>query len=335
MLYVVGDGERLPRSRALPDPGALPRPGLVSVVMPVFNGSQHIMSALESILTQTYTNIELVVVDDGSSDNTWDLILSVEDDRMIPVKHASNLGMIAAINTGLSHASGVFIARQDADDISHPDRIGAQYTFLEKNPRIAMVGTWARVVGTRNASIGSPVKSLRHPIRDSAIRWVLLRNSAFVHGSVMIRRQVIDACGGYPSSYKPAEDYYFWCLIGQQGKLANIPQELIVYAQRDDSTSSLQGREMADQAEAIGIANIQSLTHGRYSQDRVRTLLSALNGRSGSNLSFANFLRVQWLLANVIWNFTTSVRRIPIGTIVRDQVQLTRCLLRQVAGAKQ
>lgn len=209
-------------------------PPEVSVIVPVFNGAQWLPVALRSVYSQDLDRIEVIVLDDGSSDSSWDVVQGIADGRCVSVRHA-NRGLAATLNRGISMARGRYVARQDQDDIVLPGRLRKQFEYLEAHPEVAMVGTWAQIYEGENPS----QRFHRHPCTNEAIRLELLFDNPFVHASVMIRTDVLRALGGYSEdkTRQPPEDYELWSRVARQYKVANLPEELTIYREFPASMS--------------------------------------------------------------------------------------------------
>ncbi len=119
---------------------------MVSIIMPVYNSSGYLSDAIESILSQTYSDFEFIIIDDASTDNSIEIIYSYHDPRIVLLKNDINLGVTHSLNKGIKHARGKYIARMDADDIALPQRIELQVDFLEKNPEFILVGSFFEVI---------------------------------------------------------------------------------------------------------------------------------------------------------------------------------------------
>lgn len=207
---------------------------VVSVVLPAYNGHLYIKDAIESILSQSFHDFELNVLNDGSVDSTESVVQSIHDSRL-KYDHQENKGLPAALNRLINSSCGKYIARQDQDDVSFSERLKKQVSYLESNPNVAMVGTWAEIWE-------GDVKSdrvLKHPAHDASIKLSLLFDNPFVHSSVMIRRSVLEEVGGYceDKSRQPPEDYELWSRIARKYKLANIPEVLMAYREVPGSMS--------------------------------------------------------------------------------------------------
>ncbi len=195
----------------------------VTVLMPVYNGALHIKEAIDSVLAQTFTEFELLIVNDGSTDDTAAIVRQYSDPRIVLLERA-NGGVSAALNTGLAAARGKYIARFDADDVCYPVRLGVQVNFLESNPDYVMVGSDADYMTEE----GEYIHTFRNVgYTDADIRESLAIHCSFIHSSVMYRREVVLSLGGYEVKAHTFEDYFLWTKLIHQGKVCNLPQPLI------------------------------------------------------------------------------------------------------------
>lgn len=198
---------------------------LISVLLPVYNAERFLADAIESILNQSFRNFELIIIDDGSSDNSPKIIKQFSDERMIVITQ-ENQGLAASLNKGLEIARGKYIARQDNDDISLPERFEKQVAFLEKNESYALLGTAAIIVDENNQEGG---RFHQHPETSPELKYFLLFDNPFVHSSVMFRRSVLSKTGPYYKGTQFFEDYHLWSSIAQVANISNLPQALLRY----------------------------------------------------------------------------------------------------------
>jgi hypothetical protein len=199
---------------------------MVSVVMSVRNGERTVRQAVESILGQTLRDLTLVVVEDGSTDDTWTLLQAAarHDERLILLRNERNVGLTRSLNRGLAHATGEFVARQDADDSSEPERIERQIAFLRAHPDVGLLGTGCRYVVESGADWPPYVP----PATDTAIRWRLPFDNPFVHTSIVVRRGLLAGEGGaYDESLPYAQDYELWIRLLRRTRGANLPEPLV------------------------------------------------------------------------------------------------------------
>jgi glycosyltransferase involved in cell wall biosynthesis len=204
---------------------------LISVVLPVYNAELYITDTINSILNQTYTNFELIIINDGSNDNSEGCILQFQDQRIKYFKNEKNLKLIQTLNLGLGLAEGKYIARIDADDIALPQRFEKQIDFLEKNSEYGIVGSFAETFGSEN-------KKLTFVQEDVDIRYAFLTHNPFVHSSVMIRNQILTENKlSFDLTQLHVEDYALWIKILNFSKGKILPEILIKYRIHENQIS--------------------------------------------------------------------------------------------------
>ena len=165
----------------------------VSVVLPVYNGEKDVHECIQSILDQTFQNFEFIIINDGSIDNSGKIIGGFKDSRIVYLEQ-DNQGLAAALNNAIKVSTGEFIARQDQDDYSYPERFEKQVEFLESNSDYAVVGTWGEDIDTETKKNiwKTQTRYKKPPVESFALKYTLLFDSPFVHSSVMIRKSVFD-----------------------------------------------------------------------------------------------------------------------------------------------
>lgn len=215
---------------------------LLCVVMPVYNGEKFLAQAVESILAQTFRDFELIAIDDGSTDRSHDILAAYQqrDSRIKIHRQPRNLGLVEALNTGCRIATGEFIARMDADDISLPERFEKQLQFMEAHPEVGVLGTWIDYIdedSTLHRRYWHP------PISPKFIRWGFLFGPSLAHPTWMIRRQIGEQIG----FYRPVkvEDYDFLTRASQITEIANIPETLLHYRFWSQSKSTVNAKTEA------------------------------------------------------------------------------------------
>jgi glycosyltransferase involved in cell wall biosynthesis len=195
----------------------------VTVLLCVFNGANHLQEAIDSVLQQSFEDFELLIIDDGSTDDTPGIINSVRDGRLRSIRHDTNRGLVSRLNEGLEAAAGRYVARMDADDICHRKRLECQVRFLEAYPEVGVVGTAVRVInGDRRARV-----VYQYPEDHEVIAWVLPFVCPLAHPSVMMRRDLIRSVGGYSADAMHAEDYDLWERLLPLTRFANLQQPLL------------------------------------------------------------------------------------------------------------
>lgn len=195
----------------------------VSVVMPIFNQESFLKEAVKSILDQTFKNFEFLVLNDGSTDNSLKIIKSFKDKRIKIFQNKKRQGLARGLNFLIKKAKGEYIARMDGDDISLPGRLRDQVGFLEKNPQIVLVGSWAKIINEKGEVIGE----FKYPTRYAAIRKIILSNNPFIHPSVMFRKKIFKKLGGYDEKLFYSQDYDLFLRLVIKYPCANIPKCLL------------------------------------------------------------------------------------------------------------
>jgi hypothetical protein len=206
----------------------------VSVVLPVYNGLPYLHAAISSILSQSFSDFELIIIDDGSVDGSAS-VLEGFDDQRIRFLRQTNQGLARTLNHGISLARGTYVARQDQDDLSHPDRLALQVAHMEAHQDCVLVGSWAQIM-----EVDRLVDRFhRHPVDEPTLRYQLLFNNPFVHSSVLLRRSALQQVGGYTTDpeRQPPEDYELWSRLSRIGSVANLGQVLLVYREISGSMS--------------------------------------------------------------------------------------------------
>ena len=208
----------------------------ISVVMPVYNGEAYVGDAIESVLSQTFRDFEFIIIDDGSTDGTVSAIRRYKDSRIVFLKNDHDF--IKALNTGLRMAKGKYIARMDADDMMHPQRLEIQYRTMEEHQDVAVCGTCMKTFGQ-----SSQVLILGDGYADSRM---LLAGNIMAHPTTMLRKDFLERHSIRYRRYAHAEDYKLWCEIAKcGGRFYIVPQVLLFYrmspGQVSQKYSELQG----------------------------------------------------------------------------------------------
>ena len=203
----------------------------ISVLMPAYNAEKYIEEAITSVLNQTFTDFELLVINDGSTDGTEKIILSFNDERIRYIKNERNLKLVATLNKGIDLARGKYIARMDADDVCLPDRLKKQWEYLEKHPETGLCGTWAFVI---NES-GKMTNKIINQTEPEFVSINLLFSVPLIHPSVCCRTAILKE---YKYADMPLfEDYEIWCRMNETVKMANIPEFLLKYRWHTNNVS--------------------------------------------------------------------------------------------------
>lgn len=215
----------------------------ITVLMPVYNGGKYLAEAIESILKQTFTDFELLIINDGSSDNSEQIIKNIKDNRIRYLKNASNLGLIQTLNIGINESHGEYIARMDQDDISLPHRLARQVKFMDNNREIGVSGSWVKMFGNiRYAN--------KHYTEHEELKAQLLFSTCFAHPAVIFRNSVLKSTGlKYNEEDKGAEDYGFWVSLVDKTKFANINKILLLYRMHPTNMSKIFTKDQVSSAD--------------------------------------------------------------------------------------
>jgi glycosyltransferase involved in cell wall biosynthesis len=200
----------------------------VTVLMPVYNSEKYLKDAIESILSQTFGDFEFLIINDGSTDSSMQIVQSYNDKRIKLISNERNIGLPSTLNKGIELARGDYIVRMDSDDISLPIRIKRQVDFMDNNPEIGICGTWTKYIGVANY----PWKSLitKYPANHRAIKAKLLFYSSICHASIIMRKSLLEKFKlRFDTEDYGAEDFGFWQKCIPHLLLANIPEVLYFY----------------------------------------------------------------------------------------------------------
>ena len=213
----------------------------ISVIMSVFNGKEYLADAVNSILNQTWSDFEFIVIDDGSTDGSTALLRELQaTDHRIRLVHQQNIGLTASLNRAIHCARGEFIARMDSDDRSDANRFAAQLEYLASHPECVALGSWLLLIDPDGDALGEQRTPTSHDdIVDSLYRGI----GALPHPSVLMRRASLERVGGYRESFRYAQDLDLWLRLSDFGKLANLVEPLLQYRLHPNSITSHKRRD--------------------------------------------------------------------------------------------
>lgn len=247
----------------------------ISVIVPVYNHERYIRQAIDSVLAQTFTNFEIIVIDDGSTDSSRCIIASYDDPRIRRVYHQRNLGIPHTQNEGLSLARGEYIAWLDDDDYAHPHRLAKQAAFLDDNPNVALVGSWRKGVDDE----GKILKTIKLPCAPDEIRAALLFRCAVPQSSITARSAILKSYG-YRDEFLVGHDYDLLVRLVGAHKLANLPEVLLwkrrhsgqATAMRADLAKKEKMQICATQLAALGVAFTEKDLENHFVLHQMRSL---------------------------------------------------------------
>ena len=274
----------------------------ITVLMPVRNGEKYIKNAIDSVLNQTLTDFEFLIIDDGSTDRTVKIIQDYADERIHLVKRKHQF--IQNLNEGLQLASGAYIARMDADDIMHTERLRIQLKRMKKNPDITVCGTWAKIFSDKGNE--RKISHLGYGIIHEPVLELLKYNMP-LHPSVMIKKEFLLNHHIEYQNYPCVEDYKLWFDIAKSGGILFVePQELLMFRRSDTQVTVTKKEEM-------------SLGSIRLRKETLLYLLSVYNNKTLNSLlsDFENLEKNKWMSNEDIFRFFVNLfNRIQRDTMV-------------------
>ncbi len=227
----------------------------VTVLMPVFNAAAYVLEAINSILNQTHTDFELLIINDGSTDNSVSIIESIKDERLQLVHNEKNIGLIETLNKGFALAKGKYIARMDADDVAYPERISIQFRYLETHPDCDIYGSAYQEFYENKVG-----KTVKFSDNHELLKTVLFFNSCLSHPTVMIRKSLlIDNHITYSRDFNHAEDYALWVQLVDKTRFSNCQKALLKYRVHASQVSQhfqIQQQQNADKIRFIMLNKI-------------------------------------------------------------------------------
>ena len=228
--------------------------------MPVYNCRQYIADSVNSIINQTFSEFELIIIDDGSSDGTYEYLQTISDPRIILIRKPQNSGYTVSLNMGLQMAKGEYIARMDGDDISFTDRFAKQVEYMDDNKDVVVCGGGYEVIGSDNKFIPKTF--------NEEIVLDLLSCTPIAHPTVFIRNRVLKKHNiQYNTKYEPAEDYKLWTVLSEYGKLANLKDIILYYRIHQNQTSSVRSNSQLEIGKLISLEYIRKLSKGNLNAD--------------------------------------------------------------------
>tara|TARA_Y100001968_G_scaffold333308_1_gene395389 strand:+ start:638 stop:1663 length:1026 start_codon:yes stop_codon:yes gene_type:complete len=271
------------------------KPG-ISIILPVYNCEKFIEASIRSILTQTYSDFELIIIDDGSTDNSRKIIEKIMDNR-IKYYWQNNQGLSRSINRGIKISKYEYIARQDADDISLPKRLEKQIMYMNSNPRCGLLGTWARVINETNLTN----RYLIHPVKNHECKYKLLFDCCFTHSSVVMRKSIIRKVGFFNETVNqvPPEDYEYWSRVSKVSDIGNIPEVLVHFREHSSSMSYEKPYKLRSNASKISINNI--LYYSDRNTYQIARSIAILNFNLKNDKSYTpKFKEIRKLLIKIL-----------------------------------
>ena len=210
----------------------------ISVIMSVYNSKKYLGEAIEGILNQSFTDFEFIIVNDGSTDGSLRIIQSYHDGRIRLINNRTNIGLTKSLNKAIKQARGEYIARQDADDISLPNRFEEQISYFEQHTETALLGSSIYIIGGDGKIFGKRIV-LANPSKS------LVKANQFSHGSTMFRRKIVRELGGYNELFRYGQDYDLWLRIAKYNEVKNLMRVLYKLRFHEGNIRALKGEESA------------------------------------------------------------------------------------------
>lgn len=212
----------------------------ISVVMSVYNSDKYLKESIESILSQTFTDFDFIIIDDGSNDKSLEILKYYQNkDNRIKLISRGNKGLIYSLNEGIKIANGEYIARMDADDISYPNRFEIQLNYIKEN-NLILCGSWADIINDFGEKIGEMI----YPPKAEKIKIFGLLHNPFIHSSVIFKKDIFNKVRGYNRSFKHIEDYELWTRIMFKYKTGNVGENLLKYRVHENQITKTNNKEM-------------------------------------------------------------------------------------------
>ena len=236
---------------------------LISVVMSVYNGEKYLRESIDSILDQTYKNFEFIIINDGSTDSTKEIILSYDNPKICLIDNEENMGLTRSLNRAIELSRCEYIVRQDADDISLAERLEKQLGYMKGHPQVAVVGCFGSVFNA-NGIVGT---AGNFRLSTKGIKRYLAKKNLLVHGSVMMRKSHLAKVGYYREFFHHSQDYDLWLRLSEHFDLAILPKPLYQYRITADAISVSRFLVQKRYADIARQLHTERLATGRDSYD--------------------------------------------------------------------
>jgi len=230
----------------------------ISVVMSVFNEKKYLEKAIKSIINQSFSNFEFIIIDDGSADGSAEMLDDwAKEDKRIKIIHQKNIGLTKSLNKGIKIARGKYIARMDADDISMPTRLEKEINYLKKNPKTVLVSSFVKIIDEKGHEIGE----LTPAVTYDKIKKMSIFSCQIYHSSSMFGKKIFEKIGGYNEKYIYAQDIELWFKFMKAYQVANIPEFLLLWRK---SPKGIGVRKRRDQEKFDRKAKMEAIRNGFY-----------------------------------------------------------------------
>jgi glycosyltransferase involved in cell wall biosynthesis len=248
----------------------------ISVIMSVYNGEKYLKESIESIIKQTYGDFEFIIINDGSTDQTKNIIQEYadKDSRIILIHQEKNTGLIDCLNLGLSLARGKYFARMDADDISLPNRFKIQKDFLDCHPGVGLVGGNFHVIDSSGKRTSNIINNPSLPVYHNQIYWGLCFSICIAHVTIMARLELIIQASGYKRETTNAEDYDLWTRLAPRIIFHNVPQKLVIIRRHENNVTLINNDPQMKTRKQISKYHISQILQRNISLEMMDNLYS-------------------------------------------------------------
>jgi glycosyltransferase involved in cell wall biosynthesis len=237
--------------------------------MSVYNGARYLREAIDSVLIQTFSDFEFIILNDGSTDDSARIIQNYGDSRIRYVENSQNMGLTRSLNRGLSMSQGDYIARMDADDISLPDRFAAQVAFLETHSDVGLLGTSVLLIDER----GRRGEKVEFPSEHGFLRWLMcFVTNPIIHPTVMVRRSWIQQVGGYDENMITSQDYELWARLRRLTCLSNLAEPLLFLRKHTSNISIIRFKEGIEKVLQVNRQIIEDALGAKVPEMEIRCL---------------------------------------------------------------
>lgn len=257
----------------------------LSVIMPAYNAQDYIKESIDSVLSQSFPEFELIVINDGSKDETEKIIQQYDDLRIKYISNEHNLGLIKTLNKGINEAKGKFIARLDSDDICEQNRFETQFNEFAKDAEVVLVSSWSKIIDKNNKFLGMGNWSFS----PESIFFNLIFRQCIPHSSVMFKKDIFLECGGYDENAVHIEDFDLWRKIANKGKIIHVEKPLIAWRDLETGICSSNHDFQEQQVEKLFQLTVAKLSKQKNVQIEVTKLLRNPKRTSWHKVDF-NFI---------------------------------------------
>lgn len=238
----------------------------ISVLMPVYNAEKFLNEAIDSILNQTFKDFEFLIINDGSTDRSKEIILSYKDPRIRYFENKKNLGLSATLNKGLDLAKADYVARMDADDVSLPDRLKTQLEIVKKDNNVGLVASWIVLIDENNNNKGGWHTDRKNNSPEEIFYTIFFEN-CLAHSSVMFKKDIVLIIGRYNESFEKAQDYELWSRLAKLTKIVKIRKIGVKYRTYAQNTTPKIVNQQCHNEQKVFLRNVNDLMNGTINSE--------------------------------------------------------------------